>query len=169
MSSKIVTTNFGTRSAFFHFSFHHLTPGLLGRLAMSPLHSPRCPQYQTLRRIRLLQTIRLCQPTFRRRHIGELPRRRHHLGKRLPPHASAQPSLKLPRTAPIGFFMHVAFPSSEIFRCLSVAEDFLLGLDLVGFTVPDCQLRTPLPTDSFTHIDVRGPAQGDSSPGGGVV
>ncbi|KAI0742614.1 glycosyltransferase family 20-domain-containing protein [Daedaleopsis nitida] len=38
--------------------------------------------------------------------------------------------------APIGFFMHVAFPSSEIFRCLSVREDLLkgvLGADLVGF------------------------------------
>ncbi|EDR09311.1 alpha,alpha-trehalose-phosphate synthase [Laccaria bicolor S238N-H82] len=45
-------------------------------------------------------------------------------------------SPKLPRTAPIGFFMHVAFPSSEIFRCLSVRQDLLLGLlgaDLVGF------------------------------------
>lgn len=38
--------------------------------------------------------------------------------------------------APIGFFMHVAFPSSEIFRCLSVREHLLrgmLGADLVGF------------------------------------
>ncbi|TFK37501.1 alpha,alpha-trehalose-phosphate synthase [Crucibulum laeve] len=42
----------------------------------------------------------------------------------------------LPPTAPIGFFMHVAFPSSEIFRCLSVRQDLLqglLGADLVGF------------------------------------
>ncbi|OSD03743.1 glycosyltransferase family 20 protein [Trametes coccinea BRFM310] len=39
-------------------------------------------------------------------------------------------------SAPIGFFMHVAFPSSEIFRCLSVREDLLkgvLGADLIGF------------------------------------
>ncbi|KAH9916264.1 glycosyltransferase family 20-domain-containing protein [Epithele typhae] len=38
--------------------------------------------------------------------------------------------------APIGFFMHVAFPSSEIFRCLSVRQDLLkgvLGADLIGF------------------------------------
>ncbi|EMD35057.1 glycosyltransferase family 20 protein [Gelatoporia subvermispora B] len=38
--------------------------------------------------------------------------------------------------APIGFFMHVAFPSSEIFRCLSDREDLLrgvLGADLIGF------------------------------------
>ncbi|TFK27244.1 hypothetical protein FA15DRAFT_666537 [Coprinopsis marcescibilis] len=42
----------------------------------------------------------------------------------------------LPPTASIGFFMHVAFPSSEIFRCLSVRRDLLLGVlgaDFVGF------------------------------------
>ncbi|KAI6013248.1 glycosyltransferase family 20 protein [Pisolithus marmoratus] len=39
-------------------------------------------------------------------------------------------------SAPIGFFLHVAFPSSEIFRCLSVRDSLLkgvLGADLVGF------------------------------------
>ncbi|KAG6864034.1 hypothetical protein C0991_000927 [Blastosporella zonata] len=43
---------------------------------------------------------------------------------------------KIPPTTPIGFFMHVAFPSSEIFRCLSMRQDLLrglLGADLVGF------------------------------------
>jgi trehalose 6-phosphate synthase complex regulatory subunit len=38
--------------------------------------------------------------------------------------------------ATIGFFLHVAFPSSEIFRCLSVRKDLLqglLGADLIGF------------------------------------
>ncbi|KAN0065423.1 Trehalose-6-P synthase/phosphatase complex subunit [Thecaphora frezii] len=38
--------------------------------------------------------------------------------------------------ATIGLFVHVAFPSSEIFRCLSVRETLLkgmLGADLVGF------------------------------------
>ncbi|KZT21795.1 glycosyltransferase family 20 protein [Neolentinus lepideus HHB14362 ss-1] len=42
---------------------------------------------------------------------------------------------KLPN-AIIGFFMHVAFPSSEIFRCLAVRESLLRGLlaaDLIGF------------------------------------
>lgn len=42
---------------------------------------------------------------------------------------------KLP-SAPIGFFMHVAFPSSEIFRCLAVREKLLNGMlaaDLIGF------------------------------------
>jgi trehalose 6-phosphate synthase complex regulatory subunit len=38
--------------------------------------------------------------------------------------------------ATIGFFLHVAFPSSEIFRCLAVREKLLHGLlaaDLLGF------------------------------------
>ncbi|RPD60848.1 hypothetical protein L227DRAFT_547270 [Lentinus tigrinus ALCF2SS1-6] len=42
---------------------------------------------------------------------------------------------RLPNAA-IGFFMHVAFPSSEIFRCLSVRQQLLqgvLGADLIGF------------------------------------
>ena len=42
---------------------------------------------------------------------------------------------RLPNAA-IGFFMHVAFPSSEIFRCLSMREQLLkgvLGADLIGF------------------------------------
>ncbi|EJD43548.1 hypothetical protein AURDEDRAFT_104625 [Auricularia subglabra TFB-10046 SS5] len=41
---------------------------------------------------------------------------------------------KLPQ-AIIGFFLHVAWPSSEIFRCLAVREDLLrgmLGADLIG-------------------------------------
>lgn len=42
--------------------------------------------------------------------------------------------------APIGFFLHVAFPSSEIFRCLSVRENLLRGLlasDLISFQTPN--------------------------------
>ena len=42
----------------------------------------------------------------------------------------------LPPSCPIGFFMHVAFPSSEIYRCLAVRKHLLkgvLGADLVGF------------------------------------
>lgn len=45
-------------------------------------------------------------------------------------------SPKISPSTPIGFFMHVAFPSSEIFRCLSMRKDLLrgmLGADLVGF------------------------------------
>lgn len=41
----------------------------------------------------------------------------------------------LPR-APIGLFVHIAFPSSEIFRCLSRRGELLhgmLGADLIGF------------------------------------
>jgi trehalose 6-phosphate synthase complex regulatory subunit len=45
-------------------------------------------------------------------------------------------SPRLPQHAIIGYFHHVAFPSSEIFRCLTVRESLLrglLGADLVGF------------------------------------
>ncbi|KAJ7151517.1 alpha,alpha-trehalose-phosphate synthase [Mycena filopes] len=50
--------------------------------------------------------------------------------------AMLRASPRIPAHAPIGFFMHVAFPSSEIFRCLSVRRPLLSGLlaaDLVGF------------------------------------
>ncbi|KAH8828196.1 alpha,alpha-trehalose-phosphate synthase [Flagelloscypha sp. PMI_526] len=43
---------------------------------------------------------------------------------------------KNPLDVPIGFFLHVAFPSSEIFRCLSTRKQLLRGVlasDLVGF------------------------------------
>ncbi|PWY91200.1 alpha,alpha-trehalose phosphate synthase subunit [Aspergillus heteromorphus CBS 117.55] len=42
---------------------------------------------------------------------------------------------KLPK-AEIGFFMHTAFPSSEVFRCLNARDALLnglLGADLIGF------------------------------------
>jgi trehalose 6-phosphate synthase complex regulatory subunit len=42
---------------------------------------------------------------------------------------------KLP-DAQIGFFLHVAFPSSEVFRCLAVRKELLegvLGSNLIGF------------------------------------
>jgi trehalose 6-phosphate synthase complex regulatory subunit len=51
----------------------------------------------------------------------------------LPALLRAHPKLA---NAPIGFFLHVAFPSYEIFRCLSVRDSLLRGLlaaDLVGF------------------------------------
>ena len=53
-------------------------------------------------------------------------------------HLLALPALlrkRLP-SAEIGFFLHTAFPSSEIFRCLNPREallDGLLGADLIGF------------------------------------
>ncbi|KAK7026806.1 Trehalose-6-P synthase/phosphatase complex subunit [Paramarasmius palmivorus] len=48
---------------------------------------------------------------------------------------SLQNSSNTPQ-AKIGFFLHISFPSSEIFRCLSVRSHLLrgmLGADLVGF------------------------------------
>ncbi|KAJ6604163.1 alpha,alpha-trehalose-phosphate synthase [Mycena vulgaris] len=50
--------------------------------------------------------------------------------------AMLRASPRIPAHAPIGFFMHVAFPSSEIFRCLSVRKPLLSGLlaaNLIGF------------------------------------
>lgn len=46
---------------------------------------------------------------------------------------------KLP-DAKIGFFLHVAFPSSEVFRCLAMRKELLegmLGANLVGFQIPE--------------------------------
>lgn len=46
---------------------------------------------------------------------------------------------KLP-DAKIGFFLHVAFPSSEIFRCIAVRRELLegmLGANLIGFQIPE--------------------------------
>lgn len=46
---------------------------------------------------------------------------------------------KLPE-AKIGFFLHVAFPSSEVFRCLAVRKELLegmLGANLVGFQITE--------------------------------
>ena len=42
--------------------------------------------------------------------------------------------------AKIGFFLHVAFPSSEVFRCLAVRTELLegiLGANLVGFQIQE--------------------------------
>ncbi|ANB15343.1 Tps3p [Sugiyamaella lignohabitans] len=46
---------------------------------------------------------------------------------------------KLPN-AKIGFFLHVAFPSSEVFRCLAARKEFLegmLGANCVGFQISE--------------------------------
>lgn len=42
--------------------------------------------------------------------------------------------------AKIGFFLHVAFPSSEVFRCLAVREELLegmVGANLIGFHIQE--------------------------------
>ncbi|CAN6639376.1 trehalose synthase complex regulatory subunit Tps3p [Trichomonascus vanleenenianus] len=46
---------------------------------------------------------------------------------------------KLPH-AKIGFFLHVAFPSSEVFRCLAWRKELLegmLGANCIGFQIPE--------------------------------
>jgi trehalose 6-phosphate synthase/phosphatase len=47
---------------------------------------------------------------------------------------------KLLPDAQIGFFLHVAFPSSEVFRCLAPRKELLegvLGADLIGFQIEE--------------------------------
>lgn len=47
---------------------------------------------------------------------------------------------KLLPDAQIGFFLHVAFPSSEVFRCLAPRKELLegvLGADLIGFQIDE--------------------------------
>ena len=128
-------TNFVTRCVFSFISHSIITHPIKssGQVSTTQSPTPQKPNSsQTLLRVSHLQAIRFRRPTFCRRHIGELPRRRHRLGKRLPPHAPPQPPLK-PKAAT---HSAVAFSSSEIFRCLSVRQDLLLGLlgaDLVGF------------------------------------
>ena len=59
----------------------------------------------------------------------------------------------LPNAA-IGFFLHVAFPSSEIFRCLSVREHLLRGLlasDLISFQTPNFARHFRLGTASRVY------------------
>ena len=46
--------------------------------------------------------------------------------------------------AQIGFFLHVAFPSSEVFRCLAVRHELLdgmLGANLIGFQTQEYGLH----------------------------
>lgn len=46
---------------------------------------------------------------------------------------------KIPN-ARVGFFLHVAFPSSEVFRCLAARKELLeglLGSDCIGFQTPE--------------------------------
>ena len=54
--------------------------------------------------------------------------------------------------AQIGFFLHIPFPTSEIFRTLPVREDLLRGVlnsDLVGFHTPDYLNHVSIPSTLF--------------------
>lgn len=47
---------------------------------------------------------------------------------------------KLGPTAKIGFFLHAAFPSSEVFRCLAQRKNLLqgmIGANAIGFQIPE--------------------------------
>ena len=128
---------------------------------MSPLISPRCPQYQTLLRIRLLQTIRLRQPSVAgailKNYQGDVIWVNNSCSS--PTFSGqAQSSDRVLHSLRLSLFRDL--------QVFSVAEDLLLGLlgvELVVFTVPNYQLRTPLPTDCLTHIGVRGPSRESKS------
>ena len=107
----------------------------LGRLAMSPLSSLRCPNTKHFyESASYISANRRFTDAFLKNYQGDVTWMNNYHLMLLPNLLRSSP--KLPRTAPIGFSMHVAFPSSEIFRCLFVRQDLLLGLlgaDLVGF------------------------------------
>ena len=77
----------------------------------------------------------------RRRGRGALPARRPDLGARLPAPAPAGRCCATGcPDARIGFFLHIPFPSEELFRTLSgrgrSSSQGMLGADLVGFHTP---------------------------------
>ena len=64
------------------------------------------------------------------------PARRHDLDPRLPAPAAAAADQGAPPAGEVGFFLHIPFPSFEIFRLLPWRREVLegmLGADLVGF------------------------------------
>lgn len=66
---------------------------------------------------------------------------------------------KLP-LAPIGFFMHVAFPSSEVFRCLAYRAELLNGVleaNLVGFHIPEYAHHFKMALARVLAVDITGP------------
>jgi len=66
---------------------------------------------------------------------------------------------KLPH-APIGFFMHVAFPSSEVFRCLAYRAELLSGIlaaNSVGFHVPVYVQHFKMCVARLLAVDITGP------------
>jgi hypothetical protein len=118
---------------------------VIGALALSALRSSGCAQDETVLRELSVQTIHVRQQALCRDHHRQLPRRRHQSVPPSPPlvpahtvavwvndyHLLLLPALlradpKL-ANAPIGFFLHVAFPSSEIFRYLAVRESLIMS------------------------------------------
>ncbi|PWN42869.1 hypothetical protein IE81DRAFT_323008 [Ceraceosorus guamensis] len=75
--------------------------------------------------------------------------------------------------ATIGLFLHIAFPSSEIFRCLSVREELLrgmLGADLIGFQTHNFCRHFRQTVSRILQLEATPKGiQMDSSRGGGFV
>ena len=80
------------------------------------------------------------------------------LAERLPPHPPPRtPPCRSQINAPIGFLLHVAFPSSKIHLYLSVHESPLRGLlpaDLVGFPATSYAYHF---RQTISHISARDP------------
>ena len=87
-----------------------------------------------------LDSLRRGQRALRRHDRGALRARLARLGARLPPHARpGDVRAREPRLS-IGVFLHIPFPSSEVYRLLPAREQLLrgvLGADYVSFQVGD--------------------------------
>lgn len=62
--------------------------------------------------------------------------------------------------APIGFFMHVAFPSSEVFRCLAYRAELLNGVlaaNMVAFHIPEYAHHFKMSLARILAVDITGP------------
>ncbi|KAI6022055.1 hypothetical protein EDC04DRAFT_2900953 [Pisolithus marmoratus] len=107
-------------------------------MALSPLCSTRRAKDQVFLRARVIQAVNHRFPDVIVENYRESDMiwvNDYHL-MLLPALLRSHPKTTL---APIGFFLHVAFPCSEIFRCLSVRDSLLrgvLGADL-GIQVED--------------------------------
>ncbi|CAA20146.1 Alpha,alpha-trehalose-phosphate synthase [Schizosaccharomyces pombe] len=64
---------------------------------------------------------------------------------------------RLPR-AKIGFFLHIPFPSSEVFRCLATRQEILkgmLGANILGFQIPEFAYHFLQTCSRLVNIDIR--------------
>jgi trehalose 6-phosphate synthase/phosphatase len=118
-----------------------------------------------------LGRVRGGERALRRRRGRALPDRRHDLGARLPAHAAARRcSGSGCPAARIGFFLHIPFPSSEIFATLPAREQVLrglLGADLVGFHTPSYAHHFARTVERV--LGVAAAAPGDGGPGARIV
>ena len=94
---------------------HPLLRGLLQRGALAAVSLPARPGPAAGQR---LGRLRAGQRAVRRGGGGAVPARRPGLGARLPAPAAARAAPRRLPEARIGFFLHIPFPSEEVFRTL---------------------------------------------------